>query len=87
MGGCRLDGLVNVIGEGGPRREGLKIGPRIRPWSRFGSTMGTKGTEFCVSMVREREIALYKSKEASDVANFELRPRLSPTSKNRRPCA
>jgi hypothetical protein len=55
-GGCKLDGLVNVIGEGGPKREGLKIGPRIRPWSQFGSTMGTKGTELCFSVIRKREI-------------------------------
>ena len=56
-GGCRLDGLVNVIGEGGPRREGLKIGPRIRPWIRFASrTMGTRGTELCYSVIRKREV-------------------------------
>ena len=53
MGSCRLDGLVNVIGEGGPRCEGLKIGPGM---SQFGSTMGTRGTEFCVSMICKREI-------------------------------
>jgi len=55
-GGCRLDGLVNVIREGGPRCEGLKIGPRIRPWSRFGRTMGTRGTELCFSVIRKREV-------------------------------
>jgi len=54
-GSCRLDGLVNVIGEGGPRREGLKIGPRIRPW-RFGRTMGIRGTELCFSVIRKREV-------------------------------
>ena len=54
MGGCRLDGLVNVIGEGGPRREGLKIGLRICPWSQFASTMDW--TELCFSIVRKREI-------------------------------
>ena len=55
VGGCRLDGLVNVIGEGGPRGEGLKIGPRIRPWSRFGRTLGSRGTKLCFSVIRKRE--------------------------------
>jgi hypothetical protein len=45
-----------VIGEGGPKREGLKISPRIRPWSRFGSTVGTQGTELCFSVIRKWEI-------------------------------
>jgi len=53
-GGCRLDGLVNVVGEGGPRREGVKISPRTRPWSRFASTMDW--TELCFSVIRKREI-------------------------------
>ena len=66
LGGCKLDGLVNVIGEGGPKREGLKIGPRIRPWSRFGSTMGTKGTELCFSVIRKRGIVQACAKEASE---------------------
>jgi hypothetical protein len=56
VGGCRLDGLVNVIREGGPRREGLKISPRIPPWSRFGLTMGTRGMELCFPVIREREV-------------------------------
>ena len=57
-GGCGLDGTVNVIGERGPRREGLKIGPRIRAWSRFIRTMcmNTGGPEFSLSVVCEREI-------------------------------
>ena len=37
MGGCRLDDLVNIIGEGGPRHGGLKIGPRIQLiWQHYG---------------------------------------------------
>jgi hypothetical protein len=51
-----LDDLVNDIGEGGPRGEGLKIGLKIRPWGRFGSTMDTRGTELCFSIIRKREI-------------------------------
>ena len=54
--GCRLDGSVNVIGEEGPKREGLEISLRIRPRSRFGSTMGTKMTELCFSVIRKRKI-------------------------------
>ena len=54
--GCRLGGLVNVIGEEGPKREGLEISLRIRPRSRFGSTMGTKMTELCFSVIRKRKI-------------------------------
>ena len=57
IGSCRSDGLVNVIGEGGPRYEGHKISRgRKFPFKRFGSTVGTKGTEFCVSIVRERKV-------------------------------
>ena len=79
---------MNVVGEGGPRREGLEIGPRIRSWSRFGSTTGTKGTELCVSMVREREIreaglhgvhctSLCNVQVEQEVGvNFELRPQV-----------
>ena len=47
---------MNVVGEGSPECEGLEIGPRIRPWSCFGTTMGTKWTELCFSVIRKREI-------------------------------
>ena len=50
-GGCRLDGLMNVFGERGPMGECLKISPRT--WVRFGSTMGTKGTKLCISVIGE----------------------------------
>jgi len=54
--GCRLDDLVDVIREGGPMHEGLKISHRIVPRSCFVNTVGSIGTEFCVSIIRKREI-------------------------------
>ena len=46
---------MNVIEEGGPRHEGLKIGPRICLWSQFGCTMGSRGMELHFSIIHKRE--------------------------------
>ena len=77
IGGCRLDSLVNVIWEGAPRSEGHKISSRMLPLSRCGSTVGTKGTEFCISIIRKgeiREMSLHSvqvgEKEASDCGSW-----------------
>lgn len=53
--GCKLARVVWVIGEGGPRRGGLRIHPRILPWTCFRRAMGTKDIEHCVSVIRKRE--------------------------------
>ena len=49
-----MDGLVNVVDEGGPRNECFKIGPRIFPRTRRGGTMESRGCS--VSITGEREI-------------------------------
>jgi len=54
--GCRLDGLVDVIGKEDPRHEGLKVGPRIHLAGHFGSTMHPERIEFCLSIICKRKI-------------------------------
>ena len=56
MDGCRLDDLVDVIREGGPMHEGLKISHRIVLRSRFVNTVESIWMEFCVSIICKREI-------------------------------
>src|SRR6266567_6003883 len=55
-GDCGLDGFVNIIWEGGPRREGLKISSRIRPWCGVCRTMKSAWFELCICVSRKREI-------------------------------
>jgi hypothetical protein len=54
MLGLVLDGTVNVIGEGGPRRGvSTSIGPKLHSWSRFRRNMymNTGGPEFSVDKI------------------------------------
>ena len=48
------------MSSGGPMYEGHKISHRTIRFSRFDSAVGTRRTEFCVSIIRRR-FALYKS--------------------------